>query len=157
MAREIEKKFLLKNDTWRQSIKRSRQFVQGYLIGSTQASVRVRIEGEQAFINIKSATLDVTRDEYEYEIPLTDAREMLESLCDKPLIVKARHDVMFGNKKWEIDEFQGKNVGLLVAEIELDSVDEVFDMPEWAGQEVSDDARYYNVCLVKHPYTTWDK
>ena len=157
MAKEIERKFLLQNDQWRESINRSRQFVQGYLVGSKQASVRVRIEGEWAFINIKSAAMNVTRDEYEYEIPLTDAREILENLCDKPLIAKIRHDVMYDHKKWEIDEFQQENTGLIVAEIELSSVDEVFSMPAWAGKEVSDDVRYYNVCLVKQPYSSWDK
>lgn len=155
MAREIERKFLLKNDQWRQSIVRSRQFIQGYLVGSTQASVRVRIEGDYAFINIKSATLGVTRDEYEYEIPMDDAREMLENLCDKPLIAKIRHEVIFADKTWEIDEFQRENAGLIVAEIELSSVDEVFALPAWAGNEVSDDPRYYNVCLVTQPYSTW--
>lgn len=155
MAKEIEKKFLLKNDQWRESVLRSRQFIQGYLIGSEKASVRVRLEGEQAFINIKSATLDVTRDEYEYSIPVDDAREMLEKLCEKPLIAKIRHDVMVGDKKWEVDEFQQDNAGLIVAEVELTAVDEVFAMPEWAGKEVSDDTRYYNVCLVKRPYSSW--
>lgn len=157
MAKEIEKKFLLKNAQWRGSIQQSRQFIQGYLVDTKKASVRVRLEGEKAYINIKSATLDVTRDEYEYEIPLNDAREMLDNLCDKPLIEKIRHDVMHDNKKWEIDEFQQDNEGLIVAEIELSAVDEVFAMPDWVGQEVSDDVRYYNVCLVKQPYSSWDK
>ena len=157
MAKEIEKKFLLKNAQWRESIQQSRQFIQGYLIGSNKASVRVRLEGERAFINIKSATLDVTRDEYEYEIPPVDAKEMLENLCEKPLIEKIRHNVMHDGKRWEIDEFQQENAGLIVAEIELSSVDEKFSMPDWVGQEVSDDARYYNVCLVKQPYSSWDK
>lgn len=157
MAKEIEKKFLLKNDAWRTSVQRSRQFIQGYLVGSEKASVRVRLEGEQAFINIKSATLDVTRDEYEYPIPVSDAQEMLARLCDKPLIAKIRHDVMVENKKWEVDEFQEENAGLIVAEVELCAVDEVFVMPPWAGKEVSADKRYYNVCLVKQPYSSWDK
>ena len=126
-------------------------------MGSEKASVRVRLEGEQAFINIKSATLGVTRDEYEYAIPTEDAREMLQNLCDKPLISKIRHDVMVGHKKWEIDEFQLENEGLIVAEIELSSLDEAYDLPLWLGQEVSDDKRYYNVCLVKSPYSSWDK
>ena len=157
MAKEIEKKFLLKTTQWRESIQQSRQFIQGYLIGSNKASVRVRLEGERAFINIKSATLDVTRDEYEYEIPPADAKEMLKNLCEKPLIEKIRHNVLHDGKKWEIDEFQQENAGLIVAEIELSAVDEKFPMPDWAGQEVSDDARYYNVCLVKQPYSSWDK
>lgn len=157
MAREIEKKFLLKNAQWRDSILLSRQFIQGYLIGSEKASVRVRLEGDLAFINIKTATLGITRDEYEYPIPVADAEEMLEKLCEKPLIAKIRHDVIFDNKKWEIDEFQQENAGLIVAEVELNSVNEKFSMPEWAGKEVSDDKRYYNVCLVKQPYSSWKK
>ena len=157
MAKEIEKKFLLKNDNWRDAVQQSRQFIQGYLVGSKQASVRVRLEGQQAFINIKSATLEVTRDEYEYEIPLSDAKEMLEKLCEKPLITKIRHDVMHDNKKWEIDEFQKENAGLIVAEVELTSVDEAVSLPAWLDEEVSDDPRYYNVCLVKQPYSSWDK
>ena len=156
MAKEIEKKFLLKNVLWRESIQRSRQFVQGYLIGSDVASVRVRSEGEKAFINIKSAALGITRDEYEYEIPLSEAQEMLANLCEKPLISKIRHDVIYANKKWEIDEFQDENSGLIVAEIEISTIDEVFEIPEWVGQEVSDDTRYYNVCLVKQPYSSWN-
>jgi len=156
MAKEIEKKFLLNNAQWRDSIQQSRQFIQGYLVGSKKASIRVRLEGEKAFINIKSATLAITRDEYEYEIPLSEAKEMLDKLCEKPLINKIRHDVVYADKKWEIDEFQEENAGLIVAEIELSTIDENFEMPDWVGQEVSDDTRYYNVCLVKQPYSSWD-
>ncbi|MFO7603725.1 MAG: CYTH domain-containing protein [Gammaproteobacteria bacterium] len=157
MAKEIEKKFLLRNADWRAAVQRSRQFIQGYLLGSEQASVRIRLEGEQAYINIKSATLGVSRDEYEYAIPLQDAREMLERLCEKPLIAKIRHEVMYASKKWEIDEFQQENAGLIVAEVELTSVDEPVIMPPWVGEEVSADTRYYNVCLVRQPYSTWDQ
>lgn len=156
MAKEIEKKYLLKNDLWRTQIQRSRQFVQGYLVGSDKASVRVRIEGDQAFINIKSATLGIFREEYEYPVPVTDANEMLTKLCEKPLISKIRHEVLFDGKLWEIDEFQLENDGLIVAEIELDAIDEEVSLPEWAGDEVSQDKRYYNVCLVNNPYSNWN-
>ena len=155
MATEIERKFLPGDDSWKQAISKSTVFKQGYLVGSSQASVRVRIEGDKANINIKSATLNVTRQEYEYPIPLNEAEELLHTLCERPFIEKTRHIVNYGGHKWEIDVFEGDNKGLVVAEIELNKVDAVFDKPSWLGEEVSDDPRYYNVCLVKHPYQDW--
>jgi len=155
MAIEIEKKFLLRNDDWRQQADAGTAFKQGYLLGSDKASVRVRIEGEQANINIKSATLGITRQEFEYTIPLNDAEELLASLCEKPLIEKTRYHVTHDNHLWEIDVFEGDNAGLVVAEIELKAEDENFFKPDWLGNEVSDDHRYYNVCLVKHPFCDW--
>lgn len=155
MAIEIERKFLLKNDLWRDEADQGTRYSQGYLVGSKFASVRVRIQGERAFINIKSATIDITRQEYEYEIPLDEAHEMLETLCEKPLIDKTRYRLHDGNHEWEIDVFAGDNAGLVVAEIELTDIDESFEKPDWLGEEVSDDVRYYNVNLVKHPYKDW--
>ena len=155
MATEIERKFLLKDDSWRDSADNGVPFRQGYLLGSEHASVRVRIEGERANINIKSATLGVYRQEYEYPIPLDDARELLDTLCEKPQIEKVRHHLHLGDHTWEIDVFAGDNAGLVVAEIELGSEDEPFERPPWLGEEVSHDTRYYNVCLVKHPYCDW--
>lgn len=155
MAIEIERKFLVINDAWRSQVIKSIAMSQGYLVGSDKASVRVRIAGDTAFMNIKSATLDVTRKEYEFVIPMEDAREILANLCDKPLIEKVRHYVPFGQHTWEVDVFEGDNAGLIVAEIELEHANESFDRPEWLGEEVSDDKRYYNVCLVKHPYKDW--
>lgn len=155
MAVEIERKFLLNSDLWRQQVAQSTRFRQGYLIGAKHASVRVRIEGDKANINIKSATLGVTRQEYEYPVPLVDAEELLDSLCDKPLIEKTRHLVVVGEHHWEIDEFHGDNQGLVVAEIELHHEDEDFTKPQWLGKDVSDDKRYYNVLLAQHPYSTW--
>ena len=155
MATEIERKFLVLNDTWRARAAPGVRYRQGYISGSKNASVRVRIEGEVARLNIKSATLDITRREYEYTIPVHDADEMLKHLCDMPLIDKRRYHVRHGEHVWEIDVFEGDNAGLVVAEIELSRVDEQFARPDWIGQEVSHDARYYNVCLAQHPFKYW--
>ncbi len=155
MAIEIERKFLLKDDGWRAGADAGTRFRQGYLVGAEQASVRVRIEGVHANLNIKSATLGVSRLEYEYPIPLADAEEMLDRLCEKPLIEKTRFHVNHAGKLWEVDVFAGENAGLVVAEIELSADDEEIHLPDWVGEEVSGDKRYYNVCLVKHPYKDW--
>lgn len=155
MATEIERKFLLLDDSWRSEIEKSKNIRQGYLAGSEKSSIRVRIEDDKANINIKSATLDVIRREYEYPIPVEEANEILDSLCEGPLIEKTRYHVHHGNHLWEIDVFSGDNEGLVVAEIELGGVDETYERPGWLGEEVSDDHRYYNVCLVKHPYKDW--
>jgi len=156
MATEIERKFLLKNSSWKELADEGTQYTQGYLVGSKHASVRVRIQGKRAFLNIKSATIDITRQEFEYEIPLDEATEMLETLCEKPLIDKVRYLIKNENHVWEIDVFSGDNDGLIVAEIELKDKDENFIKPDWLGDEVSDDERYYNVCLVKHPFKDWN-
>jgi adenylate cyclase len=155
MPVEIERKFLLKNDNWRQHIERSARIRQGYLGAITKASVRIRIEGDKANINIKSAGLSMRRMEYEYSIPLDEANEMLDKLCERPQIDKLRHIVQHGKHVWEIDEFFGDNAGLIVAEIELAAETEAFEMPAWAGEEVTQDPRYYNVNLVKHPFKNW--
>lgn len=156
MAIEIERKFLVKDDSWRNLSDQGTGYSQGYLIGSQKSSVRVRIQGKEAFLNIKSATIDITRQEFEYEIPLDEATELLETLCDKPLISKTRFHLKYENHLWEIDVFEGDNKGLIVAEIELRDKNEPFTKPDWLGEEVSDDARYYNTCLVKHPYKDWE-
>lgn len=155
MATEIERKFLVKDMSWKALADEGTGYSQGYLVGSKTASVRIRIQGEKAFINIKSATIDITRQEFEYEIPLVEATEMLETLCEKPLIEKTRYLLKNANHVWEIDVFSGDNEGLIVAEIELTDKDETFSKPAWLGKEVSDDERYYNVCLVKHPFKDW--
>lgn len=155
MPVEIEKKFLVKNETWRVEAGQGTRYRQGYLCEKGPGSVRVRIEGDRANINIKSATLDMTRMEYEYAIPREDAEEMLDDMCLKPLIEKTRFHITYHGHTWEIDVFEGDNEGLVVAEIELAAVDEAFELPPWAGEEVSHDRRYYNVCLVSHPYKDW--
>lgn len=155
MPTEIERKFLLKNDAWKAMAGSGVKYIQGYLIGSKLASVRVRVEGEKSYLNIKSATLGVRRQEYEYPIPLEEAKEMLNTLCGKPLIEKTRYFIEHKGLEWEIDEFEADNDGLVVAEVELESEDQVVDLPDWCGTEVSDDPRYYNVSLVKYPYSKW--
>ena len=155
MATEIERKFLLKDDSWKELADEGTKYSQGYLLGSEQASVRVRIQGDKAFLNIKSATIGITRQEFEYEIPLDEATEMLDTLCDKPLISKTRFHLRNENHLWEIDVFEGDNKGLVVAEIELSDKNDAFSKPDWLGKEVSDDVRYYNTCLVKHPFKDW--
>jgi len=156
MGIEIERKYLLKDERWRASANAGTRYRQGYLVGAKAASVRVRIEGEQAFLNIKSATLGITRQEYEYPIPMQDARAMLDGLCAQPLIEKTRYHLDYQGHVWEIDVFAGENAGLVVAEIELASEQADFPRPDWLGEEVSDDPRYYNVSLVKTPYKDWN-
>ncbi len=155
MGIEIEKKFLLRNDAWRKDADAGTAFRQGYLTGSDKASVRVRIEGDNANINIKSATLGITRQEFEYSIPLDDAQSLLDNLCEKPLIEKTRYHLRYVDHVWEIDVFEGENAGLVVAEIELADENEAFARPDWLAEEVSGDPRYYNVSLVKHPFCDW--
>lgn len=129
--------------------------VQGYLAGGARASVRVRIAGDRAWLNVKGGGYVASRQEFEYAIPVDDAREMLESLCDGPLVEKTRHFVPHGGLEWEVDEFHGRNEGLVVAELELDREGQPFDRPPWLGPEVTHLPRYYNVRLVEHPYSEW--
>lgn len=155
MAWEIERKFLVRCEQWRRLVRDSQRLIQGYLLLEQRSSIRVRVAGERALLNIKGATLGVRRREYEYPIPLADAQEMLAELCQGVPIEKIRHYVPFGRHLWEIDEFFGANAGLIVAEIELTDPDEDFERPPWLGREVSDDPRFYNSRLVEHPYQSW--
>jgi adenylate cyclase len=155
MGREIERKFLLSSDAWRRGVVRRSDMRQGYVAGSAKASVRVRVAGEEAWLNIKSGGLVAARAEYEYAIPRADACEMLATLCERPLVEKTRHWVPYSGFEWEIDEFRGDNAGLVVAELELDDEQQPFARPDWLGREVTQLARYYNVNLVKHPYNAW--
>jgi adenylate cyclase len=153
MPREIERKFLVKSDAWRAAAARSERMSQGYVAGGERASVRVRLADSNAALNIKSGGLVASRQEYEYPIPLDDARELL-ALC-ATLIDKTRHFVPHGGFEWEVDEFHGDNSGLVVAELELDFLGQEFPKPDWLGAEVTHLERYYNVKLVKHPYSAW--
>lgn len=154
---EIERKFLVRNDGWRAATEKSARFRQGYLNNETRCSVRVRISGDRAWLNLKSVTLGAQRHEFEYEIPLADADQMLDILARKPLIEKTRHYIPAGSHTWEIDVFEGDNAGLVVAEIELESPDEAFEKPDWVGEEVTFDPRYYNTRLSTHPYKDWER
>ncbi|MBE0437722.1 MAG: CYTH domain-containing protein [Methylomicrobium sp.] len=155
MAIEIEHKFLLLNDDWRKLVTKSTKYKQGYLASEKNASIRVRISDDEAWLNIKSATIGNFRHEYEYEIPYHDAEEIINNLCRKPLIEKTRHLIPIGPHIWEIDEFEGENQGLIVAEIELQETDQAFAKPEWIGQEVTHDLRYYNNNLSLKPFSKW--
>lgn len=157
MPIEIERKFLLKDETWRDLVEKSINIIQGYLANTGRSSIRIRLSDEQASLNIKGMTLGVTRSEYDYPIPVEEARSLLKDLCIGPLIEKTRHHLEYRGHSWEIDEFTGENAGLIVAEIELDDPRENFAVPGWLGEEVSDDPRYYNICLVEQPYSAWKK
>ena len=156
MPREIERKFLPVSDAWRGAAVRRERMSQGYIAGSDRASVRVRITGANAALNVKSGGIAASRQEYEYTIPLDDARELL-ALSVGPLIDKTRHFVRYGEFEWEVDEFRGDNAGLVVAELELDFEGQDFPLPDWIGTEVTHLARYYNVNLVRHPYREWSE
>lgn len=154
MAREIERKFLVKGTAWKRGAEGVR-FRQGYLSSVKERTVRVRTEGTRAVLTIKGLTRGVERQEYEYSIPLADAIQMLHTLCERPLIDKVRYMRTVGPHLWEVDEFLGDNEGLVVAEIELSSPDEAFERPAWIGKEVSNDPRYFNANLIHHPFGTW--
>ncbi|QQS54064.1 MAG: CYTH domain-containing protein [Candidatus Competibacteraceae bacterium] len=155
MAVEIEHKFLVRDERWRREVERSVRMRQGYLTSDARCSVRVRVAGDQGHLNVKSGTLGIQRSEYEYPIPLAEAEEILDTLCEQPLLEKTRHLVRRGGHLWEIDEFEGDNAGLIVAEVELSRADEPFDRPDWLGADVSHDIRYYNSQLARHPYRSW--
>jgi len=155
MAQEIERKFLLKSDAWRNQVTSAQRMSQGYLQRGADSAIRVRIAGDRAWLNIKKSLDGIHRLEYEYAIPLTDAQEMLEQVALRPIIDKTRHLVRIGPHTWEIDEFHAENAGLVVAEIELDHADEAFDRPDWLGEEVSTDTRYFNSSLSERPYNSW--
>jgi adenylate cyclase len=155
MGTEIERKFLVNSNRWRDEVADSRSFRQGYLSRGTGSAIRVRVQEGRAELNIKSTRDGIHRLEFEYQIPLEDAEELLAQVALRSLIEKTRHLVRRGDHVWEIDEFFGANAGLIVAEIELNSADEAFDRPEWLGREVSADPRYYNSSLSERPFCTW--
>ena len=156
MAYEIERKFLVDGDYKSKSFK-AYPIKQGYLSLSGVSVVRVRLKGEIAYITVKSSVVSGTlkRNEWEYEIPKDDAEEMLK-LCEEGLIDKTRYLVKVGKHVFEVDEFNGDNEGLLIAEVELEHEDEHFEKPEWLGEEVTDNVRYYNSFLSIHPYNKWN-
>ena len=155
MAYEIERKFLVRGD-YSSHVFKSFPILQGYLSLTGTSVVRVRIKGDAAFITVKSSLVEgeITRHEWEYEIPLPDAREML-SLCGEGVIDKTRHLVQAGDHVFEVDEFHGENDGLVIAEVELESEGEQFERPHWLGEEVTGNVRYYNSYISIHPYKEW--
>ncbi len=154
MGIEIERKFLLKNEDWRSEVKSKTIIKQGYLNSQKEKTVRVRVRNDKGYLTIKGINLNATRQEFEYEIPITDA-ELLLLLCEMPIIEKIRNIILDDGKMWEIDEFERENKGLILAEIELDSEEEKFRIPSWLGEEVTHDTRYFNSNLLAHPYSTF--
>ncbi len=163
MGIEIERKFLVTDDAWRAEASRAQRMVQGYLIDAevvqaragVRCSLRVRIGGDAAWLNIKSADLGVARQEYDYPIPVTDAERILRDFCNG-VVEKSRHYVPLAGWTYEVDEFHGANAGLIVAELELSTVDETFARPTWLGREVSGTPRYYNLNLLQYPFSHWN-
>lgn len=159
MAIEIERKFLVKNCNWKNNSSFT-PYRQGYLASSKDGcTLRARIAGDKAFITIKgkSEKGKLGKLEFEYQIPMADAEEMLNKLAISDVISKNRYVLEYAGFTWEIDEFFGSNQGLIMAEIELDSEDQKFELPPWLGEEVSHDKRYYNAYIAAHPFNTWDK
>jgi CYTH domain-containing protein len=154
MAREIERKFLVRDKRYRQQAEPI-PCRQGYLSTAKERIVRVRIKGERAYLTVKGATDGITRTEYEYEIPTAEAEQMLEQLCKKPIIEKDRYEIECDGILWQVDEFHGLNEGLVVAEVHLSREDQKITIPEWVGQEVSHEPRYFSSSLVQNPYNKW--
>lgn len=154
MAIEIERKFLVVGDGWRK-LSPGIDYRQGYLLSEKGRSVRVRIANNTGYLTIKGASRGISRTEFEYTIPVSDAAEMLDTLCDRPIIEKQRYHIPWGGLIWEVDEFAGANQGLIMAEVELSDPNQVIQLPDWIGQEVSHDPRYFNSYLAKHPYGEW--
>lgn len=154
MGIEIERKFLVTSDAW---MRQGEPVLlrQGYLSSHPARVVRVRIEGDRAVMTIKGKNVGASRGEWEYPIPMADAQEFLDKLCEQPIIEKYRRRIPHAGFVWEVDEFLGANAGLVVAEIELPSEDQAFDKPDWVGDEVTHDKRYLNSNLIAHPYSNW--
>jgi adenylate cyclase len=155
MALEIERKFRVINDAWRANTSTSTLLRQGYLANTARASVRVRLAGEQGWLSVKAMTPGRARAEYEVPVSAADANEMLGTLCEGPLIEKWRHIVPHAGSRWEVDEFLGENAGLIIAELELESEQQPFVLPDWLGVEVTDELRYFNFRLSQEPYRLW--
>lgn len=156
MPQEIERKFLVTNDSWR-ALAEPLHFRQGYLSDDPERTVRVRVVGDKAWLTIKGLAIGAARPEYEFEIPVSHAREMLDRLCLHPILEKRRSRIEQAGLAWEVDEFLGENSGLIVAEVELPAADHPVSKPDWIGEEVTDDVRYYNSNLLKNPYSRWGR
>jgi adenylate cyclase len=156
MGKEIERKFLLANDEWRENAQ-GLLFRQGYINSKPGQTVRVRTCNDSGFLTIKGKSKGITRLEFEYPIPLDDANSLLDQLCEQPILEKIRYLVDFKGFTWEIDEFLGDNTGLFVAEIELEAEEQPFPKPQWIGAEVSGDIRYFNSSLIRNPFKYWGK
>jgi adenylate cyclase len=156
MHKEIERKFLVKNNSFK-DLATPVYIQQGFLNSEKERVVRIRIADRKAFLTIKGISSGASRSEFEYEIPVNEAIYMLEELCEKPIIKKYRYKIPWGDLNWEVDEFLELNEGLIIAEIELQHEDQKFQLPVWIGKEVTSDKKYYNSNLIKFPYALWDK
>ena len=154
MAKEIERKYLVKGNQWK-TLAQGMVYRQGYIPTVGKQTVRVRIVGNQGYLTIKGENVGATRSEFEYPIPVEDAAEMLNTLCDRPLIEKTRYKIPQGDLVWEVDEFAGENAGLVIAEVELQEENQQIELPEWIEGQVTD-PKYYNSNLAKHPYSKWE-
>jgi adenylate cyclase len=155
MIIEIEHKYLVKHERWKEIVPdKIVPIKQAYLSKDPEKTVRIRVAGEKGFITIKGKSVGASRPEYEYEIPLAEATELIHKFCNN-LIEKTRHYVLYENKTWEVDVFEGLNTGLIVAEIELNSEDEVYQKPDWIDRDVTTDWRYANSNLIIKPFSTW--
>jgi CYTH domain-containing protein len=154
MGQEIERKFLVVGDSWRASAQ-GEVMRQGYIPTQDARTVRIRQVGDRAYLTLKGPAVGLVRPEFEYPIPLDDAQTMLATLCEPPLIEKTRYRLPLGPVVWEIDDFHSQNQGLIIAEVELTSPDQVVDLPDWVGTEVTHDLRYQNANLARHPFTAW--
>jgi adenylate cyclase len=156
MGVEIERKFLVNHCKWAEVRQQATHtaYKQGYIIATPERTVRVRVAGIQGFLTIKGKTNGMSRAEFEYEIPLNDALALLK-LCTGPLVEKIRCKITFAGKLWEVDEFEEDNIGLILAEVELNAETEPIDLPEWIEKEVTGDKRYYNSYLSRNPFNTW--
>ena len=154
MPTEIERKFLVRSDAWREHAQGT-LLRQGYLHTGKGCLVRVRTAGDKAFLTVKGPTVGISRPEFEYEIPVDDANQILKMLAQQPIIEKVRYCIPQDGHVWEVDEFMGENSGLVLAEVELEDEEQNFGRPEWLGKEVTDDARYRNSALARNPYTQW--
>jgi len=152
--KEIERKFLVRDLSFKVGVE-GVLYRQGYISQTKESVVRVRIAGDEGYLTIKTKTIGITRNEFEYKIPLEDAKQLLDSVCEKPLIEKVRYMVSDQGNTWEVDEFLGDNEGLIIAEIELENEHQEIAKPSWIGDEVSHDPRYYNSNLVKNPFKYW--
>jgi adenylate cyclase len=154
MATEIERKFLVKDDSWR-GLGQGNRYRQGYLSTHPERTVRARVAAGKGYLTIKGKTQNATRAEYEYSIPVQDAEAILDELCARPLIEKTRYRIDYHGLVWEVDEFEGENAGLVIAEVELASADQAVALPAWIGEEVTADPRYYNANLIANPFSRW--
>ncbi len=154
MATEIERKFLVNGDAWR-SLAVGALYRQGYIATNPERTVRVRVVENTGYLTIKGLSIGISRPEFEYTIPVEDAEQMLQDLCDRPLIEKTRSKIKVGDLLWEVDEFEGENKGLILAEVELTDENQTVELPNWIGKEVSGDPRYSNSYLAKHPFSHW--